>query len=59
MLLLAFNDDTDVEYKLKLFGLASRQMNDEFKLLLDVALCAAVDDALGAHPNDNCGFDVE
>lgn len=32
----AFNDDTDVEYKLKLFGLASRQMYDEFRLLFDV-----------------------
>lgn len=61
---MAFNDDTDDEYKLKLFGLASRQMNDEFRLLLDVVLfalvlCASAADVFGLHPNDSCGFDVE
>lgn len=57
----AFNDDTDVEYILKLFGLASRQMYDEFRLLHDVLpvrlLCMY---AFDVHDeNDSCGFDVE
>lgn len=57
----AFNDDTDVEYKLKLFGLASRQMYDEFKLLLDVlAVRFVCRNEVDAHDeNDSCGFDVE
>ena len=31
-----FSDDTDVEYMLKLLGLASRQIYDEFRLPDDV-----------------------
>lgn len=57
----AFNDDIDVEYKLKLFGLASRQIYDEFRLLLDVLPVRPLFKyEFDVHDeNDSCGFEVE
>lgn len=51
-------DDNDVEYILKLFGLASRHIKDEFKLFDEFALWRK--NALGdAHKKGSCGFDEE
>jgi hypothetical protein len=60
-----FNDDTDDPYKLKLFGLASRQMCDEFKLLVELVCgCAWLllmfrYDDMDEHINGSWGFDDE
>lgn len=56
----AFSEETDDEYKLKLFGLASRQMNDEFKLLVDELARLFGENGCGGHTNvDKCGFELE
>lgn len=43
---------------LKLFGLASRQMYDEFRLLLEFGWAAELE-PVPEQRNGNCGFDVE
>ncbi len=53
-----FRDDTDVEYMLKLFGLASRHMYDEFRLPDDVFFWLFTNE-VDEHMNGSCGFDVE
>lgn len=56
----AFSDDTDDEYKLKLFGLASRQMNDVFRLLVDALERLLGENACGGQTNvDRCGFELD
>lgn len=53
-----FRDDTDVEYMLKLLGLASRHIYDEFKLPDDVFFWLFTNE-VDEQMNGSCGFDVE